>query len=70
MTNEAPRLMRRSRIGIIVRTLPGAARARSRGGEEGTGRAVDLSGRTDRLAGLVPSIATLTQLISRMHARD
>ena len=39
MTNEAPRLMRRSRIGIIVRTLPRAARARSRGGEEGTGGA-------------------------------
>ena len=70
MTKEAPRLMRRSSIGIIVQTLPGAARATSRGGEEGTGRAVDLSGRTDRLAGLVPSIVTLTQLISRMDARD
>ena len=43
---------------------------RGRGGEEGTGRAVDLSGCNDRLAGFVHSITTVPSLRSRAHAQD
>jgi hypothetical protein len=52
-------------LGLFPTSCPGHRR-----GEEGTGRAVDLSGCHDRLARFVHSITTHPSLRSRMHAQD